>query len=226
MGAVSLIAERFFPVSERSTATALMAEANSFGLAAAFLVGPNMITSSNNVHQLLHFYILCSVLIGLNLVAALCYYPPHPPTPPTKSAQAQQTAESKMTLRLFMVALWRLAQNRQFWVLCVSYGMTTGIYGAVRRKRGELRASCTACHTHPPYASPIAVGVCALDEFGCGQSALHSSRRGMDGLQCDSLCEYLQITSMRTRSSVTRRPASSPPPALPHALDDRETSGE
>ena len=130
MGAVSLIAERFFPVSERSTATAIMAEANSFGLAAAFLVGPNMITSSDNVHQLLSFYILCVTLVGINLVAALVYFPSHPPSPPTKSARAQQEAESKMTLRRFMAALWQLFKNPQFWVLSVSYGLTTGIYGA------------------------------------------------------------------------------------------------
>jgi MFS family permease len=68
MGAVSLLAERFFPLTERSTATAIAAEANSFGLAAAFLVGPNMITSSSNKTQLLQFYILCAVLIGALLV--------------------------------------------------------------------------------------------------------------------------------------------------------------
>lgn len=68
MGAVSLIAERWFPVAERSTATAVMAEANSFGLGAAFLVGPNMISSSGDVKDLLNFYILCAVLISANLV--------------------------------------------------------------------------------------------------------------------------------------------------------------
>jgi hypothetical protein len=54
--------------AERSTATAVMAEANSFGLAAAFLVGPNMISSSGDVKDLLNFYILCAVLISANLV--------------------------------------------------------------------------------------------------------------------------------------------------------------
>ena len=75
MAGVSLIAQRWFPVAERSTATAVMAEANSFGLAAAFLVGPNMISSSGDVKDLLNFYILCAVLISANLVRyglALC----------------------------------------------------------------------------------------------------------------------------------------------------------
>jgi MFS transporter, FLVCR family, disrupted in renal carcinoma protein 2 len=63
-------------------------------------------------------------------VSAVVYFPSHPPSAPTKSAHAQQAAESRMTLRLFFAALLKLFQSRQFWILSICYGMTTGIYGS------------------------------------------------------------------------------------------------
>ena len=89
MAAVSKIVETWFPLHERATATALAAEANVLGTAAAFIIGPAFVTSldpQTAMQQLMQYNWLCLAICLFNLVGVCVYFPSHPPLPPTRSA--------------------------------------------------------------------------------------------------------------------------------------------
>ena len=129
MAAVSKLAENWFPLSERATATALAAEANVLGTAAAFVLGPLFCTSSDPavaLRQLMAYNWLCLAVCLLNLVGVIAYFPSHPPLPPTKSAHESLGVEAKFTLATFGAAIARLVCNTNFMILVLAYGLSGG----------------------------------------------------------------------------------------------------
>jgi FLVCR family MFS transporter len=129
MGAVGKISEDWFPPEFRATSTAIMSEANLLGGAAAQLIGPTMVASAN-MGQMMNFMYVCCAIAGVNLLAALIYFPSHPPTPPSRSAVAVKAAEDTLSMGSLWVAIKALARNRSFMVLILAYGLSTGMYGS------------------------------------------------------------------------------------------------
>lgn len=125
MGAVGKISEDWFPINERATATAWASEANPFGAAIAFIVGPAMVMVIDLPHvQSVNTLLL--VLTAFNFVSCAVYLPAHPPSAPSASASSQRAAEASFSLRVLRDTLVALGQSRAFVLLCAAYGLSAG----------------------------------------------------------------------------------------------------
>ena len=125
MGAVGKISEDWYPRNERATATAWGSEANPFGAAIVFLVGPAMVSTIDMAHvQSLNTLLLALALA--NLACVVIFYPAHPPRAPSASAGVARDAEARFSLRTLRDTLVALARSRECALLFVSYGLTQG----------------------------------------------------------------------------------------------------
>jgi MFS family permease len=130
MAACSKLSEDWFLVSERTTATAVMAEANNCAGVLMWLLVPTLVQDQTMADcQALNYALLG--ISGTNVVMAHAYFPSHPPTPPSASAEAQKRAESGFTPG----ALWRsmvlLTRHRSFMVIMVAYSCICGMANAL-----------------------------------------------------------------------------------------------
>ena len=81
--APALLSQTWFPVRERSTATAVARTSNAFGRAIGFFLGPALVHSSVDMAPFLYYHVAAAVLL---LIFAVIRYPPQPPTPPSRTA--------------------------------------------------------------------------------------------------------------------------------------------
>lgn len=126
MSAVSKLSEEWFPVRERTTATAVATVFNGMGSAVTSLIGPSMV-QANTMASLQGFNYLVLGLCALNLACVWAYYPHAPPTPPSASAVVSARAGEKLAWRDLAGVLWRVAKNRQVLVVAAVYGIGGGM---------------------------------------------------------------------------------------------------
>lgn len=125
MGSVGKLSQDWFERTERGIATAIGSEANPFGAAVIFLVGPAIVS----VIDMAHVQTLNWLLLGVSIFNTLCvaiYFPSHPPRPPSASATVARDDESSFSLRVLSTALRKLATSRDFLLLLFSYGLGSG----------------------------------------------------------------------------------------------------
>ena len=125
MGAVGKISEDWFDRTERGTATAIGSEANPFGAAIIFLVGPALVSTIDMNHVQMLNYLLVAIS-GANFLCVAIYYPSHPLVAPSASANLARSEESRFSLTVLWTALRKLASSRDFLVLIFSYGFGAG----------------------------------------------------------------------------------------------------
>jgi hypothetical protein len=77
-----LLAAIWFGVNERTLATTIACNANTLGIAAAYMLGPFMVDS---VDELPGYMIVCFAASLMTAVMASVYFPSAPPTPPSHS---------------------------------------------------------------------------------------------------------------------------------------------
>ncbi|XP_067649130.1 solute carrier family 49 member 4-like isoform X1 [Haliotis asinina] len=142
MGAVPKVSSVWFPASERTTASTVIAVVLGLGITAAFYIGPQVVpemTPGNctftNVSR--NASLLCEDEVieiqrqnimyynygtfgvcALLFLVMLVYFPNTPPKPPSVSAAIPRPNYRK-GLRL-------LVKNPRFWQLAVAYGVSTG----------------------------------------------------------------------------------------------------
>ncbi|XP_067649132.1 solute carrier family 49 member 4-like isoform X2 [Haliotis asinina] len=125
MGAVPKVSSVWFPASERTTASTVIAVVLGLGITAAFYIGPQVVPEmtpgnctftnvSRNASLLCEAFGVCALLFLVMLV----YFPNTPPKPPSVSAAIPRPNYRK-GLRL-------LVKNPRFWQLAVAYGVSTG----------------------------------------------------------------------------------------------------
>jgi len=149
MGAIGKISEDWFPRTERGSATAWGSEANPFGAAIVFLVGPAMVSTIDMAHvQRLNLLLLG--LAAANLLCVAAYYPAHPPRAPSASASLARDAEARFSLAALRDALRALARSRECALLFLAYGLTQGF-------------SSSWTSTLQPNLAPFLVGASAAD---------------------------------------------------------------
>lgn len=115
----------WFPVTERATATALMASANTLGTAAGFLtalVVPSTGSSAAILSALNAVYFVYASVCVATCVACVCYFPDRPPTPPSLSCDVPSVDVKSGLVKL-------LAHGR-FWVVTASMAVPLGILSA------------------------------------------------------------------------------------------------
>jgi MFS family permease len=128
LGAASLLAEMWFPVSQRALAMAVAAEASVLGLAVGYAFPPIFITKSTLV-EINHVYVTC-FCVCIFLCACACYFPDTPSVHPSRSAAAEHTAGQAVTLSSMKASVWKLLQMRQFVIIVCVYAVTEGCNAA------------------------------------------------------------------------------------------------
>ncbi|XP_062521351.1 solute carrier family 49 member 4 homolog [Corticium candelabrum] len=149
MSAPPLISAVWFPPGQRTTATAVTALSAYYGLSFSFVIGPILVPykkfngtlngtvishnhSANhsehnvttNLHTLrenirLYTFVEFAVAAGAFLLV-LIYFPKKPPSPPSITAGCQRTS--------FVKGLQQLSRRKQFWLVCIAYGICTGTF--------------------------------------------------------------------------------------------------
>jgi len=119
MASPSKLSSNWFPVKERTTATAVATLSNSLGGAVGFLIGP-YIVKWYNIQVLLVVEGIHAVII---MIATLCYFPDRPPTPPSASAGSVENVH-------FGRELLALMKNRYFMLLVLIGGWQAGAFNA------------------------------------------------------------------------------------------------
>ncbi|CAD5114944.1 unnamed protein product [Dimorphilus gyrociliatus] len=129
-----LLSVIWFPLEERTLATAISAVLNSAGTAASFLTGPLSIadpSKSNSTSPLeirkeimYNMYAACG-WTALLFLLSICYFPSKPMIPPTASA-------SSGIRRSFLKGLIMLIKkdSLRFWLLAFPYGLSIGFFAA------------------------------------------------------------------------------------------------
>jgi FLVCR family MFS transporter len=120
-----VISERWFPVQERATATAIMATANTLGAAAGFLVAfvvPDSGSNEEIEHRLRSATLSLFCVCVLTLFLMLVYFPERPRRPPAVSCTVPKLPVS--------VGLRKLLKLRQFWTVVACFSIPLGVYAA------------------------------------------------------------------------------------------------
>ena len=141
LGAPPLVSATWFPPSERTTATAIGTLAGSFGIAAAFAVGPAMVpgvvaqTNVSNASisnrtqdltklidkQLLQYTYFELGLCTAVFFCALVYFPARSPLPPSLTSSTLHTVSTKASLK-------KVIKDRQFlWLIAIT-AVIFGVY--------------------------------------------------------------------------------------------------
>ena len=141
LGAPPLVSATWFPPNERTTATAIGKLVGSFGIAAAFAVGPAMVpdvVAQNNVsnasvsnstqdlaklidQQLLQYTYFELSLCIVVFLCVLVYFPARPPLPPSLTSSTPHRVTTK-------ASLMKVMKNRQFLLLTTITALLNGIY--------------------------------------------------------------------------------------------------
>lgn len=110
----SKVSAVWFPASQRSLATAFMANAQGFGTGIGFLM-ITFLTEQYDIRTML--YVQAEVAIFIAILATI-YFPQGPLTPPSPSANEDRAS--------FWEALKKLMLNRNFILLSISGGAISG----------------------------------------------------------------------------------------------------
>lgn len=121
------LSQTFFSPSERTAATAVMAQSNV--MVFSQLLVPYVLTQTDQAHFTTLSYIGLGMTVPL-MVAALFYLPGAPPSPPSASAAASaHTGEiASSSSSSFWTSLGNYGRDPQFWIIAVSYALAHGSY--------------------------------------------------------------------------------------------------
>ncbi|XP_065845353.1 solute carrier family 49 member 4 homolog [Oscarella lobularis] len=146
MSAPPLVSAYWFPPKQRTTATALTSLAGYYGVSLSFVIGPLLVPDRNQTNSSLLRWKDCNLTLqnftdcqtqhwrhgifiyqltecaaaGLAFLLILIYLPSKPPKPPSITAGIQRTSYFK--------GLKQVLGHKQFWLVCLSYGISTGVF--------------------------------------------------------------------------------------------------
>ncbi len=140
-GAAAVISSTWFPVEQRTSATAITSIVNGLGIGMTYIIGPlvvptNLNATLSNVSQqnmqehtiseirsdiMLLMYVSCGWSLLL-FVVILFSFPNKPPTPPTLTAS--------LTKLNYSTGLRKLMKTRKFWVLAFCFAIPTSFQGS------------------------------------------------------------------------------------------------
>ena len=112
----SKVSAVWFPVNQRSFATAITTNAQGFGAGLGY-VFITYLAEKYDIRTML--YVQAEVALFIAILATI-YFPPRPPTAPSPSAEEERTDSN------FLLALRKLLTNRNFILLALSGGAITG----------------------------------------------------------------------------------------------------
>ena len=121
-----LISSTWFPAHERTTATALMYEANIAGWMLCFVIPPALVpehaTEAEQRKGLMVLWVGIAVAGALFFAAVTLYFPNAPPTPPAHSATTEKID--------YASGLRRLSCDSRFWIIVACFAVPNGFQQA------------------------------------------------------------------------------------------------
>lgn len=121
-----VISNNWFPLSERTTAVAVLSTMSFFGLAVGFILGPSMVPTHSDPEaarrSIEKVYVVEAVLCVTTLAIIAAHFPDKPPSPPSKSVVEYSTTASAKA------GWWALARNPRAWVIFLAMGVPSGVY--------------------------------------------------------------------------------------------------
>lgn len=115
----------WFPPEMRSTATAVMNQANMCCGLVLWLMIPLLVSVEDGTH--LHtFNLVCLGMASLNLLMALFHFPNHPAVPPSASALGVRLSSSTVTWSALRSSVRAMLAHRDFLLLFIAYSLLNG----------------------------------------------------------------------------------------------------
>jgi MFS family permease len=131
MAPVSQLSCLWFKPDERTRATTLAIIANSFGSTIGFLISSWIVTTPEQVPNLLYVHL---ILAFIPLVFTLVYIPSYPPRAPSPAAQllidTSFNEENISSLSSYIKDIWRCVATPSFTLLCSVGGILGGAFAA------------------------------------------------------------------------------------------------
>ena len=119
-----VLSSTWFAPSERVAATAIVASANYGGTALVFWLGSQLVPAGlpdSDTRERLWWFMVGECVLSCSLfVCCVLSFPSRPPSPPSRSATITRESPSA-GLRL-------LSTSRSFWMLALSYGVSSGAF--------------------------------------------------------------------------------------------------
>ncbi|XP_024889806.1 feline leukemia virus subgroup C receptor-related protein 2-like [Temnothorax curvispinosus] len=128
------IAAQWFPATELSTATSLGVFGNQLGIALGFLLGPIIVKNHESLddigNDLSRLCWIVAIVNSIIFVLALIFFQNEPKLPPSETRALQKMNRTKKREQ-FMAPIKRLCKNKNFIMLCNSYGLNVGVLSTV-----------------------------------------------------------------------------------------------
>jgi FLVCR family feline leukemia virus subgroup C receptor-related protein len=118
----ALLAANWFGANERTLATTIALNANQFGIAAAYLVGTNLVKNPNELRD---YFDIITIVSAVLVVGVIFHFKDKPPTPPSFSAQGKLDMETDKSLLGWMTDMFNLFRAHGFIHTVISF--TTSI---------------------------------------------------------------------------------------------------
>eukprot|EP00048_Salpingoeca_helianthica_P004438 m.76856 g.76856 ORF g.76856 m.76856 type:complete len:473 (+) comp13196_c0_seq1:1319-2737(+) len=123
---VTLVSSTWFPINERTTATAVAVLFNNFGAAIGFIMMPQIVVGFRDMPTLLYVHAACGFA---SLLSILAYFPNAPPTPPSPAAQ-EEGCHQGQTFKEFLKDSRAAMSCVPFMLIANGYGLMSGVFNA------------------------------------------------------------------------------------------------
>lgn len=132
-----LLAALWFPVNERSLATAVGSVSGNLGVAFSFWAAPLVLNGTADKD---HFLILMSIYFGaaiVTLLLSLLFVSNEPPKPPSVTARTHDTFGATSFVDLLKL-FWKQATNWSLVRLCLGFGICVGLGTALSNVLAQI----------------------------------------------------------------------------------------
>jgi len=126
MSAPPKLSSRWFPVNERTVATAIGTCANNLGSGVGFVVPPYLV----EIYGFRNFLLIEAGLAALLFILTIIYFPESPPHPPSTTSKLDEDATKNFTKETFGLAFKDILLNPSFVVLSIIGGWQAGLLNA------------------------------------------------------------------------------------------------
>ncbi|KYN30096.1 PREDICTED: feline leukemia virus subgroup C receptor-related protein 2-like [Trachymyrmex cornetzi] len=128
------LAAQWFPPNQLSTATSLGIFGTQLGVALGFLLGPIIVKNHKNLDDigkdLTHLCWIVAIVCTIAFALVLTLFQNEPKLPPSETRALQKMNRTKKREE-FMGPIKRLCRNKNYIMLCNSYGLNVGVLNAV-----------------------------------------------------------------------------------------------
>ncbi|XP_033342896.2 choline/ethanolamine transporter flvcr2a [Megalopta genalis] len=128
------IAAQWFDTNEVSTATSLIIFGNQLGIALSFLLTPIIVKNHENLDDiskdLSFLFWTVAIILTIAFILVVILFEDDPKLPPSKTRALQKINRMNHN-EGFVAPIKRLIKNKQYILLCNTYGLNVGVLNAV-----------------------------------------------------------------------------------------------